>query len=254
VFEDKKPQVDLVFPNHDDDPEWEGPMHRSGGVGAGPGRVKWVVGIGFVAVVAVVAAFFYLRWMGQPMAWQLPPPSSDAVTHEPSRDASAAIAAPGGDEQMVEEALGHATSAAGATARDDEISATDVKTPTRAPDTHDLTDMGVATVVEKISWTVENGETSVTIRGNAPFASRQVAQSVLVDPPRCVIRIFAITRAFEVTSLPSTAPRLTGVRIGHHFDRPDPQLHVVLDLSSSAVTAAPVEVQGNTIVVRLGGE
>jgi hypothetical protein len=108
-----------------------------------------------------------------------------------------------------------------------------------------------ATLVMGIAWTVKEGETVVTISGDADFSPAAVSTSRLRDPARFVLRLSGIVEPYRPSEIPSAAPGMRGIRVGHHAGGGEPQLHVVLDLESETDQVGEVEFFGDTLAVRV---
>ncbi len=102
-----------------------------------------------------------------------------------------------------------------------------------------------ATALRSIRASVEGDRTVVEVVGNAPFVRH--AEMTLDGPPRLVLRLVGVRRAFDASSV--TGPRLLGVRTGVHGRGATRQLHVVLDLEPGVFTE--VERSGDRIVVQI---
>ena len=93
-----------------------------------------------------------------------------------------------------------------------------------------------AATIQRIDWQRENGGTVVTIGADGRLQGLRVRHLRMDDPPRFVIRVLGITRAFPVYEIPVGTSELKRIRVGYHPELSPPELYVVLDLAGSAIT------------------
>jgi molecular chaperone DnaK len=109
------------------------------------------------------------------------------------------------------------------------------------------------TAIRSIDWRQVDGETEVTIRGDAPIAAGGYARDRLDGPaPREVFRIRGVERPFDRARLAVGSPHLKQVRTGHHVLPGQDELHLVLDLADRRVVVRAVREVDGALVVRLG--
>ncbi|HEX5760697.1 MAG TPA: TIGR02266 family protein [Thermoanaerobaculia bacterium] len=109
------------------------------------------------------------------------------------------------------------------------------------------------TVIRSIDWREVDGETEVTIRGDAPIVRGGYARDRLDGAaPRELFRIRGVERPFGRAQLAVGTPLLRQIRTGHHVRAGGDELHLVLDLADSAVVVRAVREVDGALVVRIG--
>lgn len=111
----------------------------------------------------------------------------------------------------------------------------------------------IPNTVSAIGWDVDSsGRTTVTIVCAEPIDLESFRSFHLLDPPRAVIVVEGITKKVEPGILTIDNLHIQRVRLGHHADRPTPELHVVLDLQSDEVQILDIRHDGDRLIAEVG--
>lgn len=211
------------------DAEAESPPARSGRISA----MVWLL----VALVAALAGAAWLlrdRLVGSPAA---PPgavePASPQLTSEtPLSEGQGSVLAASDAGPATETAVAVPPAAAPQPTAEALL-----ESPPPAP----------AAALAGVSWRLIADGTEVTIRTDGFLAPQRVRVNVLTSPPRVLVRL---AQVFPGKLGEHTAVATGGVeriRLGYHGELSPPQLYVVLDLASPAVTLAEHAVEGDTV-------
>lgn len=96
------------------------------------------------------------------------------------------------------------------------------------------------------------GGTVVTLRADGSIESRRVVTSVLVNPPRILVRVSGIESPFRPFEIPVGTAEVQGIRIGHHPETNPRSLWVVVDVADAGVVIREVQTSGNVFRVEVG--
>jgi molecular chaperone DnaK len=107
-----------------------------------------------------------------------------------------------------------------------------------------------ASALERISWNpLAGGGTEIVLWGNGSLRPGAYTRVRLdASPPREVVRIQGMLRPYPQTRVPVGSGEVAQVRTGYH---PGNELHVVIDLASSAVQVVRVVEDGNKLRIEL---
>ena len=75
----------------------------------------------------------------------------------------------------------------------------------------------------------------------------------LDSPPRLLVRVRGVAEPYAISDVPVDSPRVAAVRTGYHQGIDPPELHIVVDLASTAVELAGVDVDPDRVRVHLTG-
>ncbi|HKV07795.1 MAG TPA: hypothetical protein VJ725_06645, partial [Thermoanaerobaculia bacterium] len=99
-----------------------------------------------------------------------------------------------------------------------------------------------ASFVSKITWEEALGGTDVILWGNGAIRSDRFTRSRIDgNPPRELIRLTGIDRAYPGTRVVVGTGDVLQVRVGYHPKAGGNELHVVLDLAHPTVAVTRVE-------------
>ena len=111
----------------------------------------------------------------------------------------------------------------------------------------------ISNTVSAIGWDVDSsGRTTVTIVCAEPVDPESFRSFPIPDPPRAVIVLEGITNKVEPGLLTIENRDILRVRLGHHPERPIPELHIVLDLQSDEVQILDIRHDGNRLIAEVG--
>ena len=107
--------------------------------------------------------------------------------------------------------------------------------------------------VVALEWTEDEDGTTVVLVADRPLDAGRLRGGRLDGSPgpRELVRILDVASSTLAIATPVAGRDLETVRTWLHSDRRPPELHVVLDLADPMVRAAPPEVVGNRLVLRL---
>lgn len=107
-----------------------------------------------------------------------------------------------------------------------------------------------ASALDRISWNpLAGGGTEIVLWGNGSIRPGTYTRVRLdASPPREVVRIQGMQRAYPQTRVPVGSGEVVQVRTGYH---PGNELHVVLDLAGPGVQVARVVEDGNKLRIEL---
>ena len=110
------------------------------------------------------------------------------------------------------------------------------------------------TAVERITWERNGDGLDLILWGNGSFPAGSWDSSRLPDPPRQLIVLGGISRKYPTARVAVGAGELKQVRVALH-EKPGGgnQLHVVLDLGTSAVKVTRVEAREKQLRIHLQG-
>ncbi|MCU0303520.1 MAG: TIGR02266 family protein [Thermoanaerobaculales bacterium] len=127
-----------------------------------------------------------------------------------------------------------------------ETAAPPAEPPTPAPA------MPPADAIVSIEVTAGSGGAIVEIRGNGSLGDGAVSVEPLTSPPRLLVRLRGIASPYRPYTLGSTAPEVSGLRIGHHAERRPPELWVVVDLADAGAVARTIDIGGDRVRLDIG--
>ncbi len=109
-------------------------------------------------------------------------------------------------------------------------------------------------IIDRVAWRRDAGGVVVTVEADREIPQDAVHSSWLSEPPRHIVRILGVGGYRGSAAMDVGRRDLVRVRVGLHHDRALAELHIVLDLASSAVKVEPLVVHGRRmeIAVRSG--
>jgi Tfp pilus assembly protein PilZ len=104
--------------------------------------------------------------------------------------------------------------------------------------------------VERITWTVQNGKTvvSIVLDGNVTDGDCEVVR-IRQGAPREVIKISGVAKPFSPPQLDVGSAQVSALRTGVHSSAGGSEIHVVADLTGPAVAVTLVRTEGRTVFV-----
>lgn len=106
--------------------------------------------------------------------------------------------------------------------------------------------------IEQIRWQASGGATTLEIQASGRLDPARVSFSRLEGtPPRLLVKLGGIDRLYKPTAIEAKTSELARIRSGLHLSPGETSLHVVLDLTSPAVTLAEKSFDGETLRLRL---
>ncbi len=104
-----------------------------------------------------------------------------------------------------------------------------------------------AAALAGVSWRAIPTGTEVTLRADGFLAPQRVQVNVLTSPPRVLVRLAQVAAGTLGDQRNVGSGGIERIRFGYHGELSPPQLYVVLDLASSAVTLDDYTVEGHTV-------
>lgn len=101
--------------------------------------------------------------------------------------------------------------------------------------------------VRDVSWRRDGRRTTVAIRADRPVEPSAVTVAAMTGPPRVLIRVRGVSRAFSHTMIQVGTDEITSIRVGYHPKERPPTLHIVLDLADERATLESQHVDGELI-------
>lgn len=104
-----------------------------------------------------------------------------------------------------------------------------------------------AAALAGVSWRAIPAGTEVNIRADGFLAPERVQVNVLTAPPRVLVRLARVAAGTIGEQRTVGTGGIERIRFGYHGELSPPQLYVVLDLASPAVTLDEHTVEGDTV-------
>lgn len=107
------------------------------------------------------------------------------------------------------------------------------------------------TILEKITFEQAFGGTDIVLQGDGAIRPETYEESRMGDPPRELIRLFGIARAYPATKVAVGTGEVKQVRLGFHEKSGGNELHIVIDLASPGVKVTRVEAKDRQLRIHL---
>jgi len=107
------------------------------------------------------------------------------------------------------------------------------------------------TALEKVTFEQAFGGTDIVLQGNGTIRPEAYDESRMGDPPRELIRLFGIARAYPVAKVAVGTSEVKQVRMGFHEKPGGNELHVVIDLAGPGVKVTRIEAKDNQLRIHL---
>lgn len=108
---------------------------------------------------------------------------------------------------------------------------------------------GPGLAVRDVSWRRRDGRTIVSIRTDAAVDPAAVTVAAISGPPRVLVRIRGVSRAFGHPMIKVGTDEVADIRVGYHPEVAPPSLHIVLDLADEHTTLAGQRIDGSLIEI-----
>lgn len=227
--------------------------------------VRWVVGLGAVAVIVATVA---LMWLPEKVEDPGEPFLTTGVvpTHAPATTATESAAAAGAtgpdDGAAPTPAEGSdavptvGTAEAQAPTAPPTAEPTVPPSPTAAPQPAPAARLPIGmppAAATELTIVEDDAGTLVTITLDGELAPDRIRHGRLDSPPgpRELVRLVGLSSSELEPRTEVAGPLLTAVRTWLHDELRPPELYIVLDLADSTVHAAEPEIDGRTVSVRL---
>lgn len=250
-----------------DEPEPVRPTLSFGGIGgisaaSAPPKRSRVLPLAIVGLLLVLAAAGYLfrdtllGMVGMGGEETAANTAADMTPMErpPVRPQAAPPATPLPQEEgtVIEEEEGSETPLPEVVRRREEEAATAAPAaPTPAPPPAAPPTGRALTVLEKVSFEQAFGGTDIVLQGNGAIRPETYEQSSMGSPPRVLVRLFGIAKAYPSTKVAVGTGEVKQVRMGFHEKPAGNELHVVLDLAGPGVKVTRVEAKDNQLRIHL---
>ncbi len=106
------------------------------------------------------------------------------------------------------------------------------------------------TALEEISFRRQGDAAEITIRVDGSIAEASWSETRLTDPPRQLIQLLGVTRAYPTRNFDLGYGGVRQIRTGYHSQAGGDQQHLVIDLLDPRVALQKVEVQGRELRLR----
>lgn len=243
-----------------DEPEPVRPTLSFGGIGgisaaSAPPKRSRVLPLAIVGLLLVLAAAGYLfrdTLLGMVGMGGGETTAANMTPMERPQAAPPATPLPQEEGTVIEEEEGSETPLPEVVRRREEeavaappVSAAPTPPPAAAPTGRALT------VVEKVSFEQAFGGTDIVLQGNGAIRPETYEQSSMGSPPRVLVRLFGIAKAYPSTKVAVGTGEVKQVRMGFHEKPGGNELHVVLDLAGPGVKVTRVEAKDNQLRIHL---
>ncbi len=107
------------------------------------------------------------------------------------------------------------------------------------------------TVLNRITFEQAAGGTDLILWGNGAIRAESYEASPVGNPPRELVKIYGIAKAFAPTVIPVGTGEVKQVRTGFHEKPGRNELHVVIDLAATGVKVTRIESKDNQLRIHL---
>lgn len=113
-------------------------------------------------------------------------------------------------------------------------------------------DGGAFTRVQNVIWEPRGEELLVTVYLDGPIEEWEYTTTRLDAPPRALVAIRGVTRPFPRAEIPVGTDLVERIRIGFHPERPESELHLVVDLAGPEAALVRTEAEGQELRLHVG--
>jgi hypothetical protein len=103
-----------------------------------------------------------------------------------------------------------------------------------------------------VIWEPRGEELLVTVYLDGPIEEWEYTTTRLDAPPRALVAIRGVTRPFPRAEIPVGTDLVERIRIGFHPERPESELHLVVDLAGPEAALVRTETDGQELRLHVG--